>query len=94
MPSKPAKISNHSIGEVQSKISQILEDLAKHPSVDVMNEILDPNHQLFNEVRFKFTTFFAIHLSFKIGLKYKVTNDLAKEIRQMCLIKHKLNLTN
>jgi hypothetical protein len=56
-----------------------------------MNEALDANHYLFNEVRFHFTTFQAIYLSYKIGMKYKVTNDLAREMRQMCYTKHRLN---
>jgi hypothetical protein len=80
------------LAEIQNKIKELFEKLKAHEHSHLFNQPLDTNHSLYHEVKDKFTTLSMLDLYFKIGDKYKTTDEIAQEIRGMIMTKFKMSM--
>ena len=76
--------------ETQKKVQDLFESMKKHEHASIFNQPLQSTHPLYNEVRSNYTILSMLELHFKIGDKYKNTNELAADFRSMIMTKLKM----
>jgi len=82
--------ANHA--ETVRKMTELFDTMKKHPHADLFNQALNTAHPLYLEIKDNFTTLSMLDLHFKIGDRYKNTDDLASEFRSMIMTKMKMSM--
>jgi len=78
--------------EINRKVQDMLETMKKHEHSHLFNLPINKNHPLYNEICANYTTLSMIDLHFKIGDKYKNTDEIATEFRNMIMTKMKMSM--
>lgn len=78
------------IAEARHRIENIMSRLLKHPLAALFQEPLDPAHNLFDKIKHHFVTLSLINLSLRVGANYKDSNQFARAVRTMILVRFKL----
>jgi hypothetical protein len=78
--------------EIQKKMGDVFETMKKEPSAHLFNQPLNTNHPMYEEVKGNYMTLTMLDLHFKIGNKYKNTDDLATDFRNMIMNKMKMSM--
>lgn len=78
--------------ETIRKVTEMMEIMKQHEAAHLFNQPLDANHHMYKEIKDTYTTLSMIDLHFKIGDKYKTTDEIAAEFRKMIMTKFKMSM--
>lgn len=89
---KKLDVKKGTIQEVNKRVSDLIETMKKHEAAHLFNQPLDSNHKLYEEIKDQYTTLSMLDLHFKIGDKYKNTDEIATEFRKMIFNRLKMSM--
>lgn len=77
---------------VIKKVTELFETMKTHEHSHLFNQPLDTKHPMYDEMRANYMTLSMLDLHFKIGDKYKTTDEIANDFRSMIMAKMKMSM--